>query len=178
MDTNEKKPSSMRLASALILIFTSFSMCRESQFGYDWILSVGGYKFSDELGQKNYGIEASFLPLPYFGVVTSYDFDYTKNIGIELIGNVLVFDLLPNLGPSVEKWTQGLWPLIFIPGLELGASFDREDEIGVHTSIFFNFIIFQPYWDYNYYQGYTDKKIGFKWKFGLGPWMVRAITQG
>jgi hypothetical protein len=153
---------------------------------FDWILSVGGYRFEDERKQERYGIEASLLTAPYFGFVTSMDLEgayYTNNIGIEVLGNFMVKEMTKDWKVWREGYNlyhQGIfnWPLV-IPSFELGLSLNNAPELmpGIHTSVFWNLIILHPFVDYNVYSGRVDRKVGFKWKVGFGPFIASMMGQ-
>lgn len=178
--------------SAIIILLLGFMCCdslaenRGPYEHFDWMLSVGGYRFENEQKRKRYGIEASCLTEPYFGFVASMDLEgayHTNNFGIEVLGNFLVNELTKDWkgwDRGYNLYHQGIfnWPLA-IPSFELGLSLNNEPELepGLHTSVFWNMIIFHPFVDYNFYPSRVDKKIGFKWKVGVGPILAVMMRQ-
>lgn len=145
---------------------------------YDWMICVGGYSFENENKEKLKGFEISYLPEPYFGVVFNVDLEgdsYTRNLGVEVIGNALFVELVKDSKFLQSSNSRFLKPLVLLPGIELGGSLNAQNEIGLHTSIFLNLVIIHPYIDYNIYQDRSDKKVGVKWKIGFGPWFIKAL---
>jgi hypothetical protein len=165
-----------RIVSAILTFGSFINLTWSKTFEtFDWMISAGGYRFENEAKEKHFGVELSYLPTPYYGLVASMDFENektTNNIGVEILSNWIIADLL-----SESKFMNvsyvgqyAFWPFL-IPSLEIGGSRTSKNEVGLHTSIFLNLAFLHPYFDYNVYENRIDKKFGIKFKFGYGPWL-------